>query len=150
MESVLEAQDSIGRIVEAAYPETDIGIDRVERVLSGVSTDLNTQGCHPQVAGFLETVERVSKVQFPLTWEYVENVLEVTVPGDSYRDEASRMLRFTMGYEASVPDATDLPPTDDPCTNKMRDNAIKELHDWARNARREHRQPRASPPHSEL
>lgn len=139
MDSVLEAQEVIGQAVEAAYPETDVGIDRVERVLGGASTDLNTRGCHAEVAAFMETVESVCKLQFPLTWAYVEAVLALTVPGDSYRDEASRMLRFTLGYESTAPNAGDLPPTEDNVINAMRTAAVKELHNWIRDARRQHR-----------
>lgn len=146
MDSVLEAQEVIGRAVEECYPETEVGIDRVERVLTGASTDLGTQGCHPEVVAFMETVESLCRSQFPRTWKYAEQVLSITVPGDSYRDEASKMLRFTMGYEFFVPNNSDLPPTDDVHMDVMRAKAIKEIKDWIRDARREHRQPRAPSP----
>ena len=58
---------------------------------------------------------------------------------DSYRDEASRMLRFTLGYESTAPNAGDLPPTEDNAINAMRTAAVKELHNWIRDARRQHR-----------
>lgn len=131
-ESHLVAQDKRAEEIEATIPETEIGWTRVEKVLKGRTTNLDTAHTNPQLAFFLETVDRLARKPFPTTWEYASDVLAKTSPEDAYQDEAAHMLRYTMGFETAIPSTSNLPETDD---FDSRASAIAELQCSARDNR---------------
>jgi hypothetical protein len=130
------SQDDRAKEIESVIPETEMQWDRVEKVLAGTSVDLDPTHTNPELKIFLETVARVAQNACPATWAYAAKILAETDEGDSYRDEASHMLRYTMGYETAIPATNNLPNTPDPVANCMRSAAIAELQRRARNARR--------------